>query len=55
MLYDLELVAAIALVVVGVLLIARVWQSRETNQKSEKIHISAPPADGASDAPPPKI
>ncbi len=52
MIYDLELVAAIALVVVGVLLIARVWRNRQTNQKSEKIHFAAPPVDEAA---PPKL
>lgn len=45
MVYDLELLASIALVAVGILLIARVWRSRQTNQKSEKIHFAVPPAD----------
>ncbi len=55
MLYDIELVAAIALVVVGLLLIARVWRNRQANQKSEKIHFAAPPADDAAEAMPPKV
>lgn len=55
MVYDLELMAAIALVVFGVLLIARVWRNRQTNQKSEKIHFAAPPTDDPADATPPKF
>ncbi len=55
MLYDLELVAAIALVVVGVLLIARVWRNRQSSQKSEKIHFATPPSDDSAEAFPPKF
>jgi hypothetical protein len=55
MLYDLEIVAAIALVVGGLLLIAGVWRNSQTNQKSEKIHFAAPPTDDAEKAAPPTV
>jgi hypothetical protein len=42
MLYDVEVIAAILLVISGLLLIGRVWWSRNQKREPERIRIALP-------------